>query len=70
MKKTLTLYSTASLSSKDQAGARTRKHQHRKKMERNGVSPSEQVIRNILSYSSALSVLKTKDNGYMHLVMN
>ncbi|MCX6243818.1 MAG: hypothetical protein NTU98_03860 [Bacteroidetes bacterium] len=70
MKKSLTLYPLASLSSTDNTGARTRKHQHRKKMERNGVSPSEQVIRNLLSYSSALSVLTTRDTGFVHLVMN
>ncbi len=70
MKKTLTLYSLQSLSSKDKSGARTRRHQLRKKMERNGVSPSEQIIRNLLSYSSALAVLKTRGAGFVNLVMN
>ena len=70
MKKTLTLYSHPSLSSNDNSGARTRRHQLRKKMERNGVSPSEQVIRNLLSYSSALAVLKTRETGFINLVMN
>jgi len=70
MKKTLTLYSLPSLSSNYKSGARTRKHQLRKKMERNGVSPSEQVIRNLLNYSSALAVLKTRETGFVNLVMN
>jgi hypothetical protein len=70
MKKTLTLYSFSSLSSKVRSGARTRKQQLRKKMERNGVSPSEQVIRNLLNYSAALSVLKTRETGFVNLVMN
>jgi len=70
MKKTLTLYSLPSLSSKDKSGARTRRHQLRKKMERSGVSPSEQVIRTLLSYSSALAVLKTRETGFVNLVMN
>ena len=34
------------------------------------VSPSESVIRNLLSYSKALAVLKTTDTGYVNLVMN
>ena len=70
MKKTLTLYSHPSLSSHERTGARTRRHQLRKKMERNGVSPSEQVIRNILSYSYALAILKTRETGFINLVMN
>lgn len=70
MKKTLTLYSLPSLSSNYKSGARTRKHQLRKKMERNGVSPSEQMIRNLLNYSSALAVLKTREIGFVNLVMN
>jgi hypothetical protein len=39
-------------------------------MERNGISPSEQVIRNILNYSAALAVLKTRETGFINLVMN
>jgi hypothetical protein len=34
------------------------------------VSPSESVIRNILNYSKALTVLKTTETGYINLVMN
>jgi hypothetical protein len=70
MKKTLTLYPIPSYSSKNKTGARTRKHLLRKKMERNGVSPSELVIRNILNYSKALSVLRTRETGFVNLVMN
>jgi hypothetical protein len=70
MKKPLTLYPQSSLSSNDNTGARTRKYQHRKKMERNDASPSEHVIRNLLRYSSALCVHKMMDAGFMHLVMN
>jgi len=70
MKKTLTLYSHSPYSSKTKSGARSRNHQLRKKMERNGVSPSEQVIRNILNYSLALTVLSTREKGLRNLVMN
>ena len=70
MKKTLTLYPFPSYSSKHKSGARFRKYQLRKKMERNGVSPSEQVIRNILNYSRALAVLNTRETGFVNLVMN
>ncbi|HNX86932.1 MAG TPA: hypothetical protein PKN12_08380 [Bacteroidales bacterium] len=34
------------------------------------VSPSESVIRNLLGYSKALSVLATRDRGFIALVMN
>jgi hypothetical protein len=70
MKKTLTLYPLPSLSSKQTSGARTRRHQLRRKMDRNGVSPSEKVIRNLLNYSCALTVLKTRETGILNLVMN
>ena len=33
-------------------------------------SPCESVIRNLLNYSKALSVLQTKDTGILNLVMN
>jgi hypothetical protein len=70
MKKTLTLYLNPPYPSNPRSGARIRKHLLRKKMERNGVSPSEQVIRNLLNYSSALAVLKTRGTGFVNLVMN
>ena len=34
------------------------------------VSPGESVIRNLLNYSKALTVLKTTETGYIHMVMN
>jgi hypothetical protein len=34
------------------------------------VSPREFVIQNLLNYSKALSVLKTRDSGIVNLVMN
>jgi hypothetical protein len=34
------------------------------------VSPSESVIRNLLNYSKALTVLQTNDTGFIHMVMN
>jgi hypothetical protein len=70
MKKTLTLYPSTPYSSSTKSGARIRKHLLRKNMERNGISPSEQVIRNILSYSAALTVLKTRETGFVNLVLN
>ena len=70
MKKTLTLYPSTPYSSSTTSGARIRKHLLRKKVERNGISPSEQVIRNILNYSAALAVLKTRETGFINLVMN
>jgi hypothetical protein len=41
-----------------------------KRRRRTIVSPSESVIRNLLSYSKALAVLKTTETGYINLVMN
>jgi hypothetical protein len=34
------------------------------------VSPGEFVIQNLLNYSKALEVLKTRDSGIVSLVMN
>ncbi|MCX6240590.1 MAG: hypothetical protein NTX43_02135 [Bacteroidetes bacterium] len=36
----------------------------------NKVSPSDSVIRNLLNYSRALTILKTQDTGIIRLVMN
>jgi len=41
-----------------------------RRRKRNEMSPSESVIRNILNYSKALSVLKTPETGIINLVMN
>jgi hypothetical protein len=37
---------------------------------KSSVSPSETVIRNLLSYSMALAVLHTSQAGILNLVMN
>ena len=34
------------------------------------VSPSESVIRNLLNYSKALTVLKSTETGFINMVMN
>lgn len=41
-----------------------------KRRRRKTVSPGESVIRNLLAYSKALTVLETNDHGYINLVMN
>lgn len=43
--------------------------QMEKFLERDGVSPGELVIQNIMNYSRALSVIRMKD-GYINRVMN
>ncbi len=40
------------------------------KLDRHGDSPSEYVIRNILNYSRALSIIKTHEAGTLKMVMN
>lgn len=37
---------------------------------RKGIAPGEYVIRNILNYSKALSVIKSEHTGCIHMVMN
>ncbi len=37
---------------------------------RKNVSPSDSVVRNILNYSKALTILNTHDTGMIRLVMN
>ncbi len=59
MKRAATIYS---LISKENSS-----HDKRKKIE---TGPSASVIRNILNYSKALTVLHTKDAGMIHLVLN
>jgi len=61
MKRTATIYS---LNTKVNAGSPDVRRM------RNANGPSKSVIRNILNYSKALSVLQTKDAGIIHLVMN
>jgi len=64
MKRTATLYSLNSLSSKVNDPS-TEKRRRKK-----DVSPSESVIRNLLNYSKALAVLKTTETGFINMVMN
>lgn len=64
MKRTDTLFSLTSCPSEPGEAPRERRRM------RKAVSPSESVIRNLLSYSKALAVLKTNDTGYVNLVMN
>jgi hypothetical protein len=64
MKRTATIYSLTSYQSRvsDPSAERRRN--------RKVVSPSESVIRNLLNYSKALTVLTTPETGYINLVMN
>ena len=64
MKRTDTFYSLTSIQSKvnDPSADKRRR--------RKVVSPSESVIRNLLNYSKALTVLNTTETGYIHMVMN
>jgi len=64
MKRTATFYSLTRSHSKvsDPAVGRRRN--------RKAVSPSESVIRNLLNYSKALTVLQTTETGYINVVMN
>lgn len=50
------------------AGANPPGTRHRRTS--NAVSPGESVIRNLLGYSKALSVLATRNQGFIALVMN
>jgi len=61
MKRTATIYSLISRVNDPSADKRRRRQQ---------VSPSESVIRNLLNYSKALTVLKTPETGFINLVMN
>ena len=67
MRKPLTLCSDtlSSVSRKENENAEKMEKSH----VREGVSPSELVIRNIMNYSKALSVLSLKD-GFLYRVMN
>jgi hypothetical protein len=64
MKRTATFYSlTSSPSKSNEVPSDNRRR-------RKVVSPSESVIRNLLNYSKALTVLSTAETGYINLVMN
>ena len=64
MKRSATLYSlNTNISKENGFSAEGRKN-------RKEVSPSDSVIRNILNYSKALTILSTHDTGIIRLVMN
>jgi hypothetical protein len=64
MKRTATFYSLTSIQSKVSEPSADKRRRNKV------VSPSESVIRNLLNYSKALTVLKTTETGYINLVMN
>jgi len=64
MKRTATIYSLTPYQSKVSDPSVDRRRS------RKVVSPSESVIRNLLNYSKALTVLNTTETGYIHMVMN
>ena len=70
MRKHLTLDSLTSISSNKKAAASDEKSFSNRKYERHDVSPREFVIRNILNYSLALSVIQTNEAGCIKMVMN
>jgi len=63
MKRQATIYSLNSRSKENGFSYKLRKSSKE-------VSPSDSVIRNILNYSKALTVLATHDAGIIRLVMN
>jgi hypothetical protein len=64
MKRNATPYSSVDLPGASSPGL------SRKRKKDPMVSPSESVIRNILNYSKALAVIKTRESGLFNLVMN
>ena len=64
MKRSATLYSLNAKMSKEN-GFSTISRKNAKE-----VSPSDSVIRNILNYSQALTILQTQDSGIIRMVMN
>ncbi|MEI7981657.1 MAG: hypothetical protein WCI71_08370 [Bacteroidota bacterium] len=64
MKRSATIYSLSPKNAKVNGPSAV------KRRIRKVVSPSESVIRNLLNYSKALTVLTTLHNGYINLVMN
>ena len=45
-------------------------HKNQGRKRKTNMSPSESIIRNLLSYSKALSVIKSEEIGILNLVMN
>jgi len=70
MRKPLTLCNKSSLSEPETSFRNNKSPFRATKMKRNSVSPGEIVIRNLMNYSKALSVLNTKETGIVNVVMN
>jgi len=70
MRKHFTLDSLTSVSSEKKDAPSDQKALSKRRFERHDVSPREFVIRNILNYSLALSVIHTKEAGCAKMVMN
>jgi len=70
MRKPLTLCTKPSLSNREQTSRVNMKPERGLKMKRNGVSPGEYVIRNLMNYSRSLAILNTKETGIVSVVMN
>jgi hypothetical protein len=70
MRKPFTLCTKPSFSDPEQPSRKKQRPERGLTMRRNGVSPGEYVIRNLMNYSKALSVLNTKETGIVNVVMN
>ena len=70
MRRHFTLNSLTSVPSNRKSVSADPKPSPDKKSERHDVSPREFVIRNILNYSLALSVIQTQEAGFVKMVMN
>jgi hypothetical protein len=70
MRRHLTLNSLTSVPSIRKSVTTDSKPLPKRKSERHDVSPREFVIRNILNYSLALSVIQTQEAGFVKMVMN
>jgi hypothetical protein len=70
MRRHFTLNSLTSVPSNRKSVTTDPKPVPKRKTERHDVSPRECVIRNILNYSLALTVIRTEEAGYVKMVMN
>jgi len=70
MRRHLTLNSLTSVPSNRKSVLTDPQPLSKRKSERHDVSPREFVIRNILNYSLALSVIQTQEAGFVKMVMN
>lgn len=67
MKKSYSLYNSELINSETKKIDNSLFNNHTKKM---NISPSKEVINNILNYSKALNMVKVKTIGYAGLIMN